>query len=981
MEFKAPKLLKLSACIMLGLGTLPLSSAIAADNQAKDKEEQVEVIQVTGIRGGIIAGLDLKRNASNIVDAVSAEDMGKFPDANLAEALQRIPEVSIDRDGGEGRYITIRGLGPEFNSVLLNGRHIASNEATRAFSFDTIAAELVSEMLVYKTQSASLSEGGLGGTVDVKTARPLNYDGLTIAGSLKNVYEDNADTYNPQGSLLISNTFMDGKFGALFGASYQSRENRTYQTDTGGIRTAGQFGGTTTTNAYGWNNYTSGDYEGQNTYRPIELNHNVIDEDRERVGLNAVIQYKPSDKLNITVDYLYSKFDVTKVITKRSNWLGGVIEPSSLVNSDLLASNTGPFTDEEKAAHAAAHAALVATSSTAIDSNGVFTGVTNGNTATAYNRLDFFRDTETHMFGLNLEYQLSEGINLVVDGAWSKAEQDNPGLDSRLSFETRGGTDVNVNTGASVPYVENPDPTLYASDANGPSLLIKRHWFEGEDISAENYDFHADLTITSFEDVTIRTGFAYETAQKESDDYRTPFLAQRYMHRSGGAFTLENGLYEQLMNGVLHVNASDLGAPAGSNQDMYNIDRNAVLSYINDSDNWIDNGSSEYAALVDNGGYNAPLTGNSWDVKEKVTAVYIEGEYEFMMGNVEATLIGGLRYSHTELNASGLSQTLIDIKPGTCSEEGATGCLDPVYAPTDLTDENGSYSLDKVDTSYTNLLPSVTLNLGLTEDLILRLAASESLTRPYLEDMAPKFRHGTLHETSRSADGNNPELTPYTSINLDASLEWYFDEGAMASVAVFRKKIDDYIIQVRHDNEIIDTVKTEDYQEFTVWRPGNAEDMTITGVSMNVTQTFETGFGYQFNMTLVDTDTEFNGQTFDPSKPALPGLGDSMNLVAFYEKDGLAARIAYNKRDSFLSDTQYQNGMVWGDERGEAVITDDYYQIDARIGYDFNDNITVFVEGINLTGETLNKHGRFDNIFVSHENFGKRYVLGVSAAF
>lgn len=962
-RFKMNKVALATSAVFFGV----LSSTQAMAQEEK-KEKEIEVIQVSGIRGGIIAGLDVKRNSNNIIDAVSAEDMGKFPDANLAEALQRIPEVSIDRDGGEGRYITIRGLGPEFNQVLLNGRHIASNEASRAFSFDTIASELVSEMTVYKTQSAGLSEGGLGGTVNVKTARPLNFDGLNVVGSLKSVYEENAETTNPQGSFLISNTFLDGKVGALFGATYQERKNRTYQTDNGGVRTAGQFRGTNSFN--GWENYTSGSYEGANTYRPIELNRNVIDENRKRLGINAVFQYQPNDRLNITVDYLYSKFDVTKTVNKKSNWLGGVYETPGQYQEVLDSGAPQEYAD------------LVAASQTAIDSNGVFTHMTNGATAAAYNRLDFFRDTETQMLGANVEYKLNDDMQLTLDAAWSSSTQDNPGLDSRLSFETHGGMDVNVNTGASVPYVVNEDQSLIASDANAPSLLIKRHWFEGEDISAENLDLHADLVITTYNDITIRTGFAYEAAQKENNEYKTPFLAQRYMHTSGGAFTLENGLYEQLFNGVLNVSESDLGAPSDSNQDMYNIDRDAVISYINNPANWIDNGRKEYNALVANGGYGAPLTGNSWDVEETVTSAYIEGTYEFEIGDMEASLTGGLRYSHTEIDATGLSQILTDIQVVECPVQPSDAtCLGPVFASTDVNDDGGSYTRDTVSTSYSNVLPSVNLNVHLTDDLILRLASSTSLTRPYLEDMAPKFRFKSASPEGNTAEGNNAGLTPYTSFNLDASLEWYFEEGAMASVALFSKKIDDYIIRVVDKDVIVDTIATGEYQAFNVFRPGNAEDMTVSGVSVNLTQSFESGFGYQFNYTMVDTDTEFDGNTFDPSKPALPGLGDSMNLVAFYENDDFSARIAYNKREHFLSQTQYQNGYVWGDEFGEAVITKDYSQIDARIGYEIADNITVFLEGINLTGETLGKTGRFDNIFISYENFGRRYVAGVSAKF
>ncbi|MCJ8293820.1 MAG: TonB-dependent receptor, partial [Colwellia sp.] len=640
-RFKLSKVALATSAVIFS--SLTMSAANAAEEVAKEKE--VEVIQVTGIRGGIVAGLAVKRNASNIVDAVSSEDMGKFPDANLAEALQRIPEVSIDRDGGEGRYITIRGLGPEFNQVLLNGRHVANNEPTRAFSFDTIAAELVSEMVVYKTQSAGLSEGGLGGTVDIKTARPLDNAGLNIAGNIKASYEENAETTSPQGSFLISNTFADDKVGILFGATYQKRENRTYQTDNGGVRTASVYRGTYPVSA--WQPYSNAAYNGETNYRPIELNRNVVNEDRERLGLNAVFQYQPSDKLNITVDYLYSKFDVVKTVNKKSNWLGGIYEPRGTDLSAAVANGEVPQSYAD---------IVAAESNTVVDSNGVLTYATNGATTTAYNRLDFFRDTETQMLGANAEYQINDDMHLTLDAAWSSSTQDNPGLDSRLSFESYQGQDINVDLAADVPYVLAQDPTQIANDATGRALKIGRHWFIGEDISAENLDLHADLLITSYDDLTIRTGFAYETAQKESVDYETPFDAGRYMHRSWGLFNLGDGRYEQLFNGVLSVDSAALGAPADSNQDMFNIDRDAVISYINDSSNWIDNGSPEYDSLVANGGYAAPMSGNSWDVEEIVTAAYIDASYDFMMGDIEATIIGGLRYSHTELNATGLSQ-------------------------------------------------------------------------------------------------------------------------------------------------------------------------------------------------------------------------------------------------------------------------------------------------------------------------------------
>ncbi len=942
--------------IAIATSSIVLASLTMAEVQA---QAEVEVIEVTGIRSSVIAGLDLKRNSTHIVDAVSAEDMGKFPDANLAEALQRIPDVSIDRDGGEGRKVTIRGLGPEFNSVLLNGRKLASSEATRSFSFDTIASELVNEMVVYKTQAAGLSEGGLGGTIDVRTARPLNYDGLTINGTVQGGYEENSETTNPQASLLISNTFMDGKLGALFGATHQKRENRTYSTNLESIRTQGAF---LVPAAYAYSN------DGFDpVFRPTELNRDVTNDERKRLGLNAVLQYRPSDKLEVTVDFLYSKFDVHSVINRKSTWLWDVHSPN------------------------------FPGSQTAMDSNGVVTNLEHGLTgfwgesAVAFNRRDFLRETETKMLGVNFDYKLNQDMTLVVDAAWSSAIDDNKGNDKRRSTEIwvsneealANGSAFNIDLSQAVPTIDNID----AWSANNPNmardLKMRRNWNQGNDIDAKNYQLKADLVITSFDDMVINTGFAYEVANKSNDDYRTPHDAQYVYHRGVG--THLEGAYNQVVSGVINVDSADLGQASNIDNDLLAFDIDAFDAFINNPANALaasggNVNDKEYMAFVaNNNSFDAAKTGNSFEIEETVTSFYVEGEYEFLFSDMEATLIAGVRYTQTDLEATGYSRIIQNLSVIPCDGNPALSCLDPTYA-----NANGPDGLTQqgLSNSYSDVLPSATLNLNITDDLILRLASSKSLTRPFLEDMAPRFRPGTLAVDVRTAQTNNQDLKPYSSFNLDASLEWYFDEGSLASVAVYKKSIADFITKQTIQNVVVDTIENSDYQNFTVFRPTNGtNDIEITGATFNLTQTFESGFGYQFNYTLVDTDTEFNATTFDSTKAALPGLGDSMNLVAFYESGPLAARIAYNKREAFLRNSQFSSGLGWGEAFDEPIFSDDYDQIDARVSYEILDGTTIFLEGVNLTESTLNQHGRFDNIFVSYENFGRRFVAGISSKF
>ena len=218
-----------------GFALTALTVACSTVFAAEMSEPALEEIEVVGIARSIKSAIDTKRNSYQVSDGISAEDMGKFPDANLAEALQRVPGVSIDRDGGEGRFVSVRGMGPTFTVVTVNGREMASENEDRSFSFDTLAAELVSGVNVYKASSASQTEGGIGGVVDVKTAMPFDFDGFKAMGSLEANYEENSGETTPQGSVLVSNTFMDDRLGILGSLTYQKRETESTQVENEGV--------------------------------------------------------------------------------------------------------------------------------------------------------------------------------------------------------------------------------------------------------------------------------------------------------------------------------------------------------------------------------------------------------------------------------------------------------------------------------------------------------------------------------------------------------------------------------------------------------------------------------------------------------------------------------------------------------------------------------------------------------------------------
>ena len=330
-------------------------------------------IVVTGIRGSLASSAAQKRNASGILDAISSEDLGKFPDANVAESLQRIPGVAIDRSNGEGQSVTVRGLGPTFNTVLFNGRSFASDNYSRAFSFDLIPAELISGAQVYKSSQAPLQGGGIGATINVQTPRPLDLKTFKGIFTAKGLYEKNSDKYTPQLFGLVSDTFADGRIGLLASLSYQKRiasidaiSNNGYIPRTSvGPNNAPLF---------------------TNVYAPRNQDiSNTVDR-RTRLGATVVAQYQPTDTLTLTADGLYNRFKSDQV----GHGLGSWFEPSSYTAA-------------------------------AIDANRSITSLTTSGNA------DFIaqgsvRETTTYEFGGNVEWRPNPSLKVVLDATQSRAK-------------------------------------------------------------------------------------------------------------------------------------------------------------------------------------------------------------------------------------------------------------------------------------------------------------------------------------------------------------------------------------------------------------------------------------------------------------------------------------------------------------------------------------------------------------------------------
>jgi iron complex outermembrane receptor protein len=304
-------LLALAIGLALQAGVASAQNAATAQDAAVD----LDAVTVTGYRASVEKALDIKRGETGMVDAIVAEDIGKFPDSNLAESLQRIPGVVITRDGGEGRNISVRGLGPDFTRVRINGLEALSTVGSsdgqggtnrgRGFDFNVFASDLFSQLIARKTASADVEEGSLGATVDLRTARPFDYDGLTIVGNAQAGYNDASQSAMPRFAGLIANSWADGKFGALLSVAYSERE--TVEEGTGTVRWAGG-----TTNG-GYNpNSAYKDALRADVYSPRFPRYTLMEHDQKRLGVTGALQFKPSDRTIFSLDALYSKIDAKR---------------------------------------------------------------------------------------------------------------------------------------------------------------------------------------------------------------------------------------------------------------------------------------------------------------------------------------------------------------------------------------------------------------------------------------------------------------------------------------------------------------------------------------------------------------------------------------------------------------------------------------------------------------------------------------------
>lgn len=939
-----PNLIK-AALITSGLA-FGMTPAVAQETTAQD--DNLEVIQVSGIRGSLMRAQALKMDNSSIVEVLSAEDIGKLPDTSVAESLARLPGIAGERRNGRTSGLSIRGFNENYVGTSLNGRELLGMGDNRGVEYDLYPTEIVTNVVVYKTPEAGLTTQGIGGTVDLQTIKPLGQK-RTIAFNAD--YEQNGkDSANPdydnKGHRLSFNyvdSFADDTIGLALVLATMETPRQEEQFRGWGYATVNQDSDRRATDSVA---SSAGDV--------VSGGHDsfVRSAMMERDSIAAVVQWAPSDKLNVQLDALYIDFSENDV--RRGLEEGGAEWGTGAYN---------------------------------------ITGVENGLVTSGY--YDGFysvirndgrsQDAKLSTIGLNVEYQINDNWSAVVDYSTGKVDKTIADIES-YSGVGRAGIDGRPITArswqqTSTGVVFSDHPTMAPLDLTDPSIIT----LAGPQAWGGSLD-----PVAAFQGVD---GFAPNTAQDG-------FVNKPVFAEDLDSLRLEiNGLvdwsiFTQLTAGVVYSerskskvnNGAYLTAPTWpSDGPIPDVLGYADLSFLGIK------GVVAYdgLALYNNGYYTATNAadletgrlGDTYEVKEELTTLFARLDIDtevsgmFLRGNV------GVQVVSADQKSFGF---------GT------------VTGPTRYVDATSVEGGD----SYTDVLPTLNLSLEVADNQFVRTGLSKVLTRPRMDDMRPNtavsfsfndnsILNPNVGQGPFSGNGGNPLLKPIEANQFDLSYENYFAEDGFFAVSFFFKDLknwhetgitvadfSEYYIPGYHDSsDLTNNQPPATFLGTVTYRQdglqGTVKGWELQGsIPMSMLHDSLEGFGVVASATFLDGEFDDGSQ--------IPGLSDeAYSLTAYYENSGFEIRLSGTKRSSFLSETRgISLSLVNATDNGGELL-------DAQIGYDFSESgieglegLRVTLKGQNLTDEpTIQSNGADARQITQYQSYGRNFLLGMNYSF
>jgi len=947
MEFKGLSRNLLRMAIAAALPAVTALPAMA-QTQPQPPPQQLEGITVTGIRVGIENAIQTKRDATSIVEAVSAEDIGKLPDTSIAESISRLPGLTSQRAEGRASAISLRGTDPGFTTALLNGREQVSTGDNRSVEFDQYPSELLSSVVVYKTPDSQLVAQGLAGTIDLRTIRPLQYSGdavvLNIRGE-QNSNDDlgaNSDDGGYRASFSLIDQFMDGRFGIAVGYAHldsplATRGFGTYEpwNPSGGggtIRCSFQDDGCI-------NN--PGVAPGQFATNGMKVRADMGSTVRD--GFMATLQFEPNEGYSSIVDLYYSTMEQTDNARSLEINLGGY--PAPCCDNDPNGENLFPI------------GTVFGYSDTTIENDTVVAGTLNNIVPLVRNFL-FTTDDEIIAGGWRNEFHLSDTWSLVADISYSKAERDQlqPEINAQYALLPPGSVPRNVyDTGTFELRGGNRMPLLsFDGNYTDPAQILVGPTIYGSGYTKKP---HIEDELTSFRLDALRNadmGWFVGTAfginySDRSKDKSSPESALSTI--GGGAYQIAD---QFLLN---PTNLSYTGSGEALALNVYGV----LAEYFN--------------PIV----YGDPTTltylaGKFWGVKEETWTAYVRGDLSHevsdtvtMTGNVGLQIIGTDQSSTSFFIANG--------------GQGV------------LPNEDGK--------SYEDVLPQVNFAFLLENDQAVRVGVAREMARPRMDELKATEESGYDFNTGLpGGSGGNAQLDPWRANAFDISYEKYFGKrSGYVSIAGFYKDLETYIFRQTDPNHDFSNllaatppglfpvgVTPQTTGNFT--RPENGSGGYLWGLEFTASFPFEMwtdalqGFGAILSYSYTDSDITIPGSVSSVADDhiPLPGLSqDVWNATLYYENYGFGARIATRYRSEYIGEvTNFAN------ERGLRFVDDDMIT-DAQLSYTFGegtlDGLQLLAQVNNLTNEPYIAYSVTKSRLLDYQSYGTQYLIGANYRF
>lgn len=933
-----------NVCCGLAVAAVASAASSAALGQAPPAPlvpagDPLEEVIVTGMRGSQRQGIEIKRAAVNSLDAIVSEDLGRMPDQNVAESLQRVPGVTIERVRGVGNGVTVRGLGPQFNTVTLNGRVLATDGAGREFDFNVLPSELIAGAVIYKSPQANLNGSSIGATINLHSLRPLEQQGGLQAGGSMRANIDELGGHTTASAATYGTWKSDsGRLGVSAALSHDEKNERTDDFFVGASSLPrsfddGYYGAATNDgDAFCIGSVTHGVCNARigsdvTPFRNVDMYHNFVNQveisRRRRTGLSTTVQYDATRELRLTLDALVSR-------SHEHLHTSGIVPDFSggtLVNQVVSGGvdTTEIVAGESRTVHVGGTALAESFA------NGTVDEIVENSPARSV----------TKLFGINALWT-HDAFTLALDLDTSRARYRNPhalfttvrlkGID--YTYDRRTGSPIAAFT------VSHPNYSPVATDVD--HRLAHFMQSVGQNFDDTLYEGRLDATWDGA-DVMVLGGLGYSDRTKATTGFTEP-NACAYC---GSDVPLPASLFTP-------TNFNLFGGRDGGNASNWvDYDTNALFDQL-----LALNATADPTA---HSGSLLPIVADpaaSSSVEEQVETAYFMAEFNGHLGALPLAVNAGVRVENTNFTSRGAGQTVLSARPnGTGQNVIVLSGLTPLH----------------FSGHYTDVLPSLNARLSLTDALMLRSAASRVVSRPTLTDLSPAQSITSNPGNERITRGN-PDLSPFRASQFEVGVEWYFDADSIAAATAFYKLIDSFVTR-GVSTELVDQVT------FIVDEPVNGKGASVRGVELSYRAIFNglpspfDGVGMQLSHTYTDSNADYvNAAKPGAAHYTLQGLSrNSFTAVGFYEKGPLQIRLSYTWRDDYLVAPQTQTGV--------PQFSGTYDQLDAGVQYSINDHIVLAADAVNLTNSKEFTYANVTANTHSYREVGRRYTVGIRGKY